>query len=157
MSARFITVENRLGKLLTAPGGPKASEALAWAESALQPVRDRCAVEVDRQLAALAAALGDLAERPAPVALEAAYAAAGEVVSLAVHAGLPEVGEAAFSLCELLDRLAGQGAGQGVWRGDAVQVHLDALRLLRALPPDQGPAARATLQGLRAVAERVAA
>ena len=66
--------------------------------------------------------------------------------------GLPELGHAAFSLCELLDRLK----SKRTWNWPAVQVHLHGLLIL-ADPDKTPPEGRQTVvDGLRQVSQRAA-
>jgi len=62
--------------------------------------------------------------------------------------GLGQLGEAAFSLCELVDHLGETGA----WSLEPVMVHLSTLRLFRH--PDAKLDGVAVLAGLRRVVER---
>ena len=80
------------------------------------------------------------------------YALSGEVLDIAGLFGLPELGQAAFSLCELLDRLKSKKA----WNWPAVQVHLHGLLVLA--DPDKIPpeGRQSVVDGLRQVCQRVA-
>ncbi|MGZ5984612.1 MAG: hypothetical protein ACXWK7_06720, partial [Caulobacteraceae bacterium] len=76
----------------------------------------------------------------------------GEVLDIAGLFGLPELGQAAFSLCELLDRLK----SRKVWNWPAVQVHLQGLLVLAdpdKIPPD---GRQTVVDGLRQVCQRAA-
>jgi hypothetical protein len=84
--------------------------------------------------------------------LEALYALSGEVLDIAGLFGLPELGQAALSLCELLDRLKSKKS----WNWPAVQVHLHGLLIL-ADPDKTPPEGRVSVvEGLRQVSQRVA-
>ena len=67
---------------------------------------------------------------------------------------LVAVGAAAFSFCELLDGFMETGG----WNWAAVAVHLNGLKLLRAMGEQLGEAERdQVLDGLRAVVRRISA
>ena len=80
------------------------------------------------------------------------YDLADEMIGVAAIANLPAVGTAAFSVCELIDAFTERQA----WNWDAVAVHLNGLKLLRAMGDQINEAAREqVLDGLRAVVRRV--
>jgi hypothetical protein len=144
--------DNRLSKLIWAPGGKTAEKALEDAAAALDEVR---AETLDRLRAKLAdiQTLGRTLEASASLRdIRALYGLSSEVLDIAGVYGMPELGQAAYSLCELLDNLG----ARKVWNWPAVQVHLDGLLLLSD-PDNVPPAARkSVVDGLRQVCQRVA-
>lgn len=142
---RFFYPENPLAKLLEGPGGIAVNHAVARAETNLGAARDDYVADVDRNLARLEALLPPSARPPAPDAASEAYLRANEVAGIAGVGGLDAVGKAAFSLCELLDRMNASGR----WNGEAVSVHMAAIKLLRGMSGKSGEAA--VLKGLRQV------
>lgn len=141
---------NRLTAMIKDRGGVMAKDALANADAALEPLRAP-------SLAALDAALGEIEARFGPAAanrggedFEDLYALTLKILDVANFAG-PGLDHAAASLCTLVDAMGEAGA----WRWEAVDVHLNALRLLRnmgAKLPDEHR--RSLLQGLQKVSKR---
>lgn len=144
--------ENRLSKVIWVPGGKTIAKALEDAQSNLDEIRDDEMASLRAKLEAIQAIgrKGDAA--PSSQDVQSLYALSGEVLDSAGLFGLPELGHAAFSLCELLDRLAARKA----WNWPAVQVHLHGLRVLA--DPDKTPpeARQSVVDGLRQVCQRVA-
>lgn len=147
-AVRHIPYTNRLAKLIQAPGGKRIGDAIAEARANLDQIAEQCLGEIDRSIEAVQTA-ASAAERT-PDSFEVVYAASNHVVGLAGLFGRPELGAAAHSLCELLDR-------SGAWEACspvALKVHVDSLTLLR--DPDQlSPEQRADiLDGLVKVVAR---
>jgi hypothetical protein len=144
--------QNRLGKVVWQPGGKTIAQALDDAQANLDELRG-ASLDLLRVKLEEIQALGQRAEtNPKAADVEALYALSGEVLDIAGLFGLPELGQAAFSLCELLDRLKSRKA----WNWPAVQVHLHGLLIL-ADPEKTPPEGRASVvEGLRQVCQRVA-
>jgi hypothetical protein len=144
--------QNRLGKVVWQPGGKTIAQALDDAQANLDELRG-ASLDLLRVKLEEIQALGQRAEtNPKAADVEALYALSGEVLDIAGLFGLPELGQAAFSLCELLDRLKSRKA----WNWPAVQVHLQGLLIL-ADPEKTPPEGRASVvEGLRQVCLRVA-
>ncbi len=144
-AVRYIQYENRLAKLIRMPGGKKIGEALAEANANLETIRESGVAQVDETFSALETLLGGVA-RPPTETLKDAYNRANEIGGMAGTWGLEAMGDAALSLCGLLDRLIEEGG----WAPEAVAVHMHALRRLRTT---SGAAAeRAVIDGLQKVA-----
>lgn len=150
--ARMTFIENRLGKLIRKPGGVKVAEALRQAEENLAELAPEFLAAMDEALAELEGLLRARASAPAEAEVARAYRRTNDLVAMAAHAGYPELGQAAFSLCELIDELQTAGA----WRPPSVEVHLDSLRALRQLRSGDAEVAAAILEGLKAVVARSA-
>lgn len=149
--ADVFKVENRLAKTLVQKGGMSAAEAIRTATAAVEQVRQPTLELIDASLKEINE-LGELLrDGPDEDALRAMYAAGNRVVATAGVFGLTELGQAAYSLCELISRI--QTSDRFVW--SMIQVHLDGLRLLRQ--PDDYPAEerQAVLTGLRQVATSI--
>jgi hypothetical protein len=144
--------ENRLGKVVFLPGGKTIADALDEAQSGLDAIRME-SLDVLRAKLEEIQSLGKKSENnPSPDDIKALYATSSEVLDIAGLFGLPELGQAAFSLCDLLDRLG----SRKTWNWPAVQVHLHGLLVL-ADPDKTPPEARASVvDGLRQVCARVA-
>jgi hypothetical protein len=145
--------ENRLAKSVVSKGGMSASEALSSAQQAVNEMREPTLAEIDANLQQIYAISAQLQTNDAfnEEALKHMYLCANRVVAMGGVFGLGELGQAAYSLCELVSRF------QTLERFQAsmVKVHIDGLRLLRT-PADHPPAIREqVLAGLRQVATSV--
>jgi hypothetical protein len=139
--------ENRLAKLVRKPGGVKLNEAVLQAEENLKSVQDSCLEALDGYLAETERLHVEGGAKPSEEAKESIYQLANDIHGMAGVFGLGDLGDAAFSLCELVDRLRAAGR----WNAASVEVHLSALRLLRV--PGEGHADM--LEGLRRVVARI--
>ena len=143
--------ENRLAKLVLKRGGLTKAAASAAAEENLAAIHDECLAEVDRNLDLLKRSAAEPRIAETVTIQREIYAHANTIAGIAGCCGLAEMGEAAFSLCELVDRQIASGA----WSARAVTVHIDAMTLLRAQDGALTPAGRrAMIEGLRSVAWR---
>jgi hypothetical protein len=143
--------ENRLAKVIWVPGGKTIAQALDDAQANLDEIRKESLDLLRGKLEELQA-LGKRSETtPDADAIQGLYTLSGEILDIAGLFGLPELGHAAFSLCELLDRLK----SKKTWNWPAVQVHLHGLLVL-ADPDKIPPEGRQTVvDGLRQVCQRV--
>ena len=152
-SAKTFKIENRLAKSVVTKGGMRAKEALSAAQAAVDEMRDPTIAEIDASLQEIYA-LGERLKGATAFdeeALQRMYVRANRVVAMGGVFGLGELGQAAYSLCELVSRF--QTLERFSWQ--MVQVHLDGLRLLRT-PGDHAAAIREqVLAGLRQVATSV--
>lgn len=151
--ANTFKYENRLAKSVTTKGGMSAAEALSAAQRAVELVRDPTIAEIDANLQEIYD-LGDqlkAADAFDETALQKMYVCANRVVAMGGVFGLGELGQAAYSLCELVSRF--QTLERFQWQ--LIRVHLDGLRLLRS-PGDHAATIRdEVLSGLRQVATSV--
>jgi hypothetical protein len=151
--ANTFKYENRLAKSVSTKGGMSAAEALSAAQKAVELVRDPTIAEIDANLAEIYD-LGEqlkTADAFDEIALQKMYVCANRVVAMGGVFGLGELGQAAYSLCELVSRF--QTLERFQWQ--LVRVHLDGLRLLRN-PGEHAAAIREeVLVGLRQVATSV--
>lgn len=138
--------EQRLTRLIAREGGLTVAEAVQRADAAVALHAPAYAQGVDGGLAQISAALAAGAPT-GPEQLDVIYRAADSIVGLAGPAGLHELGRAAYSLCELVQRFR-DGA---VFKAAAVQVHLDAMAVFRRPPPDQEAVTRSVMEGLAKV------
>ena len=154
MSAvKRIRVKNRLAAVVRMPGGKTVAEAVAGAEAQLETIKDDCVAAVDNILKSMGEAAAPLQKAPTADGMGDLYDLSNELIGIAGIAGLGPVGDAAFSFCELLDKFM-EGAA---WNWQAVAVHMNGLKLLRAMGEQMGEAERdQVLDGLRAVTRRIA-
>ncbi|GGL32931.1 chemotaxis protein CheE [Caulobacter rhizosphaerae] len=147
---RKFRAPNRLSMLVRANGGVTAKDALAAADAALEPLRAESLAVLDAALAEIDARFGrPAAATRAAGAFQDLYALALRIIDVSGFLPGSCVDQAAVSFCALVDNCAEAGA----WRWDAVDVHINALRLLRTadLSPDQR---RAVIDGLNKVSQR---
>lgn len=149
--ANTFSYENRLAETVSLPGGLSAAEAIKGAQAAVELVREPSIAEIDANLREIYALGRQLEAGPEEEALQRLYVCANRVLGAGGVFGLAELGQAAWSLCELISRF--QTLDRFQW--PMVQVHLDGLRLLRT--PGSHPASHraAVLDGLRKVAASV--
>ena len=143
--------ENRLAKVIWVPGGKTIAQALDDAQANLDEIRLDSLGVLRAKLEEIQA-LGRKSEKaPSETDIQDMYNMSSEVLDISGLFGLPELGHAAFSLCELLDRLR----SRKTWNWPAVQVHLHGLLVLA--DPDKTPpeARQSVVDGLRQVCARV--
>ncbi|HTK33819.1 MAG TPA: hypothetical protein VL358_00860 [Caulobacteraceae bacterium] len=148
--ARFLTYENRLAKIIVAPGGKRASAAVNDAEAGLLAMAGACLVEIDRLIATLTEGAGTLGR---PVGRnDPLYVAAREIAGLGGLCKRPQLGEAAHSLCVLIDHF--EAAAN--WRPEAISVHVSTIQLLRGMPVSEDNAVQQQLvESLRDMVKRL--
>lgn len=122
---RIFTPENRLAKILESVEAPTGRELVAEAEACVADLRDSIVAHVADRLSEIAtyAAMGDDLLFGGRRALGAA---ALDVAEVAGAAGLETVGEIARGISAMID----SHFTSGVWRIDALRVHLGALALV---------------------------
>jgi hypothetical protein len=127
-AARIFKIDNKLAKIARQPGGKTLDEAVRTAEMRVESVRERCVAslaEKAEQLAKVAA--GDRAANPQGI-LDGLYKISNAIFGVAGVYGLDALAESSCSLCDLLYRFS---SGEVVnW--EAVDVHVDGIRLLAA-------------------------
>lgn len=148
-AARLFKVRPALADQIRLPGGKKVGEAVAAADAAL-----------DDQRASAVEGLVQGVERLEALCAERCDDAFASVYPLAANlagtAGFFETGpfyRAVYSLCELTEKLG--AAGRRDW--SSVEVHVKALRLILTTGFEDGPEAKAMLDGLAALVRRVEA
>ena len=148
-AARLFKVRPAIADQIRLPGGKKVGEAVAAADAAL-----------DDQRASAVEGLVQGVERLEALCRERSDDGFALVYPIAAHlagtAGFFETGpfyRAVYSLCELTEKLG--AAGRRDW--SSVEVHVKALRLILTTGFDDGPEARAMLDGLSSLVRRVEA
>lgn len=145
MIVRKFRPPNRLAMKIKEGGGLLAKDAIAAAETGVESLREASMAALDATLAEIEQRFGKSAEARASESFETLYLLASKVIDVSAFVMDAGIDKAAMSLCGLADSCA----ESGVWRWDAVDVHLNALKLLRAmgaeLPAEQR---EAMLQGL---------
>jgi hypothetical protein len=150
--AQMIKPDNRLKNALSTGKGLSRNQAVQAATERLEMVRGISLAEVDRTLEEEIVFLSrDIREVSDPRVTDL-YAAANRIVAVAGIFDLTELGEASYSLCELVTRMT----DGGIWRREMVMVHAEAMQILRH-PSSQPEAARVALKtGLRKILAQIA-
>ncbi len=151
-TATFTFPTYRLAKILRQPGGKSVAAALKDAEEGVAGLVEPCLAAIDVAMKAIDGHLASMTAGSTAAAADRLYKEANGIIGLASAAGLPEMDRAAYSLCDLLDRM--QAAGR--WDRSAIVVHVQALYLLRqpsALGSDGS--VRLVLLGLKKVREKL--
>ena len=149
-AATFIAWENRLAKMVKEPGGIKLNDALDQAGKNLDSIQEACLTSLDAELEELERLCSEGGRRPDDEIKKRIYDVGNDVIAVAGAFSLSELGQAAFSLCELVDRLRTREK----WNQAAVEVHLSAFRLLRQSEP--GADRSSVVLGLKGLTDRVA-
>jgi hypothetical protein len=148
--AKIFEYENRLAKTVVRKGGLSADEAISAAAARVEEVRQPTLEDIDRALAEILG-LGQQLHAVDAEALKRMYGEANRIVAVGGVFGLGELGEAAYSLCELISRFEATGR----FSRPMIDVHLNGLQLLRQ-PQDHADTHRAqVLDGLRQVVTSV--
>lgn len=136
--------------MLRKPGGTTVAEAVVQAETNLEGLQEAGWLQLDSGLAEMDKVFARYGDKFDADLIAEHYGIAVSLIGLPSLCGLNALENAAHSLCDLLDRLATTGR----WDRDGVQVHVQALRLLRNLPAGADAVAEPVLDGLRRVRER---
>ncbi|QUD88007.1 chemotaxis protein CheE [Phenylobacterium montanum] len=148
---RFFKVPNRLRKKIAEAGGARVMEHLAAADQNLEDLREPSLAMIDGIIAEMIQTYGK-ANRRGDEDFADLYSLAARIIDVSAPVAELEIDRAAFHMCELVDRCMGLDR----WDWPSVDVHLDALVLLRndegALPA----AARAQIfLGLKKVHDKL--
>ena len=122
--------KSRLAKMIDSAGGVSVGVALTRARENIAALRGRGLDEISRCIEELAAIKPPAAPEVAFSALQQVYRSANHVIDAAAPFELEEICAVALSLCDVVDRLADDGAPD--WR--IIDVHIQSLRLLNGLP-----------------------
>jgi hypothetical protein len=126
-TVRYLAYENKLAKLIKAPGGKTVEAAVEDAETGLRAIAAACLIDIDRMIEILNDRAGDLV-KPAGKD-DPLYTSAREIAGLAAICRRPALGQAAHSLCVLIDL----SEADGRWHREAVMVHISTIQLLRGM------------------------
>lgn len=149
MTATTFKYANRLAKTLK--GGMTAAEAIRGATAAVELVREPTLASIDANLQEIYALADEMKEGSNEEGLQRMYVCSNRIVATAGVFGLGDLGQAAYSLCELVSRF--QTLDRYAPR--LIQVHIDGLKLLRAPDGHEAGHRAAVLEGLRQLATSV--
>jgi hypothetical protein len=151
MTVRKFRPPNRLAAMIKERGGVLAKDAIAAAEAGVESLRESSLANLDATIAEMERRYGKGAPDRQGESFEGLYVLSSRIIDVGVFVADVGIDKAAVSLCGLVDGCVEAGA----WRWDAVDVHLNALRLLRSvgavLPAEQR---EAMLQGLYQVSHQ---
>lgn len=150
----FHVPENKLSKLLKAPGGKPVVEAVADAQQGLAGLQDDCLADLGQMLIEAEAGAAKAGADYDAELVEGLYGRISAAIGVPTACGMEPVDTALISLSDLLDNLQ----ERALWDAEAVAVHLRAIRLmLNVEAARKGVGAQGLLDGLRQVSQRFAA
>lgn len=141
--ARTFKVKSTLARQMQDPGGRQVRDLERQAVVQLETHRDDAMASLAGTLAKLDALCAEAPEAAGP----RVYALASSIVDLAGYFDTGPLFEAAYSLCEISDRMIQAEA----WHWPSVRVHAQALRLILAGGCRTGRTSDALLAGLRSI------
>lgn len=150
MTARTFKYENRLAKTLNYKKGLTLTEAVTAADGRLVELRERTLDEIDATVAEIQTLAQEIKHLDDP-RVQDIYAAANRINAIAGVFERSEMGEAAYSLCELISRFRASER----WSSAMVAVHVDALQVMRQVQDHDPAHCKALREGLRKVVESV--
>lgn len=124
--------KSRLAKMIDSAGGIAVGVALTRARENIAKLRDKGLEEVDRHIGELAALRQPTTTDDKAESLRRLYQSANHIIDAASPFGLDEICAVAVSLCDMVDRAAGEDAFD--WR--ILSVHIQSLQLLNTLPAE---------------------
>jgi hypothetical protein len=124
--------KSRLAKMIDSAGGVAVGVALTRARENIAKLRGKGLEEVSRHIAELAALRQPTTPDDTEESLRRIYQSANHIIDAASPFGLDEICAVAVSLCDMVDRAAGESDFD--WR--ILSVHIQSLQLLNTLPAD---------------------
>jgi hypothetical protein len=118
----------RIAQLVMRPGGITATEAVAAAEQSLEGLRDRGLSEIAETIDRMFVLANEMGLTQDPHRAGELYTLSNSLVGVAGVFGKSGLGDVALSLCTLIERLLLGKCSDG----QAIQLHLDSMRLLAA-------------------------
>ncbi|WP_309629817.1 chemotaxis protein CheE [Brevundimonas sp.] len=142
---RTFKIKSTLARQMKDPGGRQVRDLERQAVAQLETHRDDAMATVGETLATLEALCAEAPARAGPQV----YALASSIVDLAGYFDTGPLFEAAYSLCEISDRMI----QADTWHWPSVQVHAQALRLILAGGCRTGRTSDTLLAGLRSITQ----
>ena len=143
--ARTFKVKSTLARQLQDPGGRRVQDLQRQAEVALETHRD----DAMATIAASLDTLDGLCASAPDGAGQRVYEVGSSIVDLAGYFDTGPLFDAAYSLCEISDRMI----QAGTWHWPSIQVHAQALRLILANDCRTGRTSETLLAGLRSITQ----
>jgi len=151
MSIDAAAKKSGLARYLNLPDGLSMAEAGARVELHLEMLRDRAEAEMQAAVEALGRLMDSVGPTPGDHIRGEMLQLASGVTSLGGTFGREALSKAGYGLCSLLDELGER------WDPAAVQLHVNAIRVLFAAGPGAAEAHADLLEGLQKVRARVLA
>lgn len=151
MTAKTFKYENRLAKALNYKTGLTLKEAVTAADGRLVELRERTLDEIDHTVCHILELAKQVTRLDDPRVQEI-YVSANRIIAMAGVFERTELGEAAYSLCELITRFRSANR----WSTAMVAVHVDALQVMRQVQDHDPDHCKALRAGLRKVVDSVA-
>lgn len=124
--------KSRLATMIDSAGGVTVGVALTRARDNIDKLRGKALEEVTRHIGELAALQQPSTLDEKAESLRRIYQSANHVIDAASPFGLEEICAVAVSLCDMVDRAAGETGFD--WR--ILSVHIQSLQLLNTLPDE---------------------
>ena len=124
--------KSRLATMIDSAGGVTVGVALTRARDNIDKLRGKALKEVTRHIGELAALQQPSTLDEKAESLRRIYQSANHVIDAASPFGLEELCAVAVSLCDMVDRAAGETGFD--WR--ILSVHIQSLQLLNTLPAE---------------------
>lgn len=147
--ARVTKITTSLSRQLFEPGGRTIRTALETANAELEAHREPVLATITETLDMLDA----VAAKAAPDSGARIYQLASAIVDLGGFFDMGPMHEAAYSLCDISDRMN----TAGTWHWPSVAVHLQAMRLILNSGCRESRESDALLEGLHSVSQHVVA
>jgi len=146
-------VPNRLREKILKSGGPRALEILAKADKLMIEMRESCLENVNKLINEIIKEYGR-ANRKGDEDFLRLYTLCANIIDISAPVADLEIDRAAFYLCELVDRCGVRDQ----WDWPSVDVHIDALQLLRMEGVNLPASARMQIfVGLKKINDRLGA
>jgi hypothetical protein len=148
---KTIKFETRLSKEASQPGGLTVEDALKRADASLETLRGPCEAAIDAALVQIESRFGVAVAARETERFEDLHRLAANIIDASIFARESGLDKAARTLCQL----TGLCQARKAWDWIAVDLHINALRLLRAAGPSLGQSEReAVVEGLRQVTRK---
>lgn len=122
--------KSRLAKMIDSAGGIAVGVALTRARDNISKLRGKALEEVTRHIGDLAALQQPTTTEEKEESLRRIYQSANHLIDAASPFGLERICAVGSSLCDMVDRAAGESGFD--WR--ILSVHIQSLQLLNSLP-----------------------
>lgn len=126
--ARKFKVETRLAMHAFRPGGMTVADALRRADAALEVMRNPCIETIDASIAEIEQRYGPAAVGREEQSFADLYSLSSKIIDASVFLPGTDIDKAARALCQLTALCQAQDA----WDWIALDLHIDALKMLRA-------------------------
>jgi hypothetical protein len=132
--------------------GMAKPDAVRKAEENLSSIKEKTLAELDVALVEMQALATQTASAPSASGQDALYRLSNKIAGIAGTFGKGALGEAAYCLCDLLDRTNVAAK----WPAGSIAVHLEGMKILRHVAASDEKTAEAILCGLYSVVNHVA-